>query len=201
MEALLYTLGKHYGTLRLNLQRSEEASCGHFIILCPTGRHCTLFTPCSMLEASWGFPTPFRRHSNCLKCFISLQECEPQVWLPPLGPGVLPGSGSELPLGCAGTASTAWGGRWEQLCPFSQFHLSVLQVQGRRGQLSLSDQKNAIKEKSGGEQPSSWAGSGCGAAGPSRGSNPLLPAPLTKKTLLLLQFRQLNWTSEVRWYE
>lgn len=85
--------------------------------------------------------------------------------------------------------------------PFSQLHLFILlQVQGRRGQLSLSDQKKAINEKPGEEQPCklSCASSGRGAAGP---SHPLLPAPLTKKTLLLLQFRQLNWTSEVRWYK
>lgn len=97
VEALLYTLGKHYGTLRLNLQRSEEASCGHFILLCLTGRHCTLFTPRSMPEASWGFTIPFHSHSKCLKCSISPQEWEPQAWFPSLGPGLLPGSGSELP--------------------------------------------------------------------------------------------------------
>lgn len=32
-EALLYTLGKRYGTLR-HIQRSAQANCGHFVLSC-----------------------------------------------------------------------------------------------------------------------------------------------------------------------
>lgn len=93
---LLYTLGKHYGTLRLNLQRSEGANCGHFILLCLTGRHCTLFTPCSVLKASWGFTTPFHSHRKGWKSFITLQECEPQAGSTSR-PGALPGRAQSCP--------------------------------------------------------------------------------------------------------
>lgn len=199
MEALLYTLGKHYDTLRLNLQRSEGANCGHFILLCLTGRHCTLFTPCSTLEASWGFTSPFHSHRKGFKSFISLQECEPQA-------------GSTTRARGAAAQRCSWALlELPQQCGVGEGAVPLLPTPslyppagaGQEGPAEPLWPKNAINEKPGEEQPCklSWASSGRGAAGPSRGSHPLLPAPLTKKTLLLLQFRQLNWTSAVRWYE
>lgn len=109
------------------------------------------------------------------------------------GSEALPDSSSESPLVHAETASRMGG--WNGM-----------------GGESLPDQKkkNPINEKPGGGQPPSWAmaalgpglqGSTASSTGPSCGSNPLLPAPLTKKTLLLFQCRQLSQTSEVRWYK
>lgn len=115
----------------------------------------TSATPCSMLEASWGFTTPFHSHSKCLKCFISLQECEPQAWLPSLGPGALPGSGSELPLGCAGTASTMWGGRRDSCAPSpNSIPLSSCRCRaGRASWASLTKKIPSMKSQEGNNHP------------------------------------------------
>lgn len=96
-----------------------------------------------------------------------------------------------------------------QSCPLTSppdpIPLSLLQSQGRKGLLSLPDQKFPLmKSQEGDNRPALGLGlqsSTASGTGPSWGSNPLLPAPLTEKTLLLLQFRQLSQTSEVRWYK
>lgn len=133
----------------------------------------TSAAPCSTLEARWGFTTPFHSHSKCLKCFISLQE--PQVWLPSPGPGALPGSGSELPLGCAATASTMWGGRRDSCVPSpNSIPLSSCRCAGQEGPAEplWPKKSHQWKARRGTTiQLSCAMSSGHGVAGPSCGSN------------------------------
>lgn len=198
---------------------------GHFILCRQTCTYCTFYYPVFNTRCRTGVHHPLPELCPQLKQVSSTFRSLSQQRGFPLGSGAWPGSSSECPLVGAETASRmqGWDGRG-QLCPLtSPSPIPILSPAeaGQEGPPRAPDQKNPMNrdekalgwndpmKRPGGGQVPSWAvpalglglpGSSARDTGPSCGSNPLLPAPLTKKTPLL-QFRWLSQTSEVRWYE
>lgn len=179
-------------------------------------------TRCSMLDAGLGFTNAFHSSAHgwnkCLyhlssgvwaRSVASLQGqgcCQAAAQSPPWSLLKLhwgdcplpshPGDGTVMPL---------------HFSPLLRSHPFLPSAgAGQQGPPEPPWRKNPINEKPGGGQPPGWAvptvgpglqGRTASGTGPSCGSNPLPPAPLTKKTLLLLQFGPLSQTSEVRWYK
>lgn len=154
-----------------------------------------------MLEARWGFTTPFHSHSKCWKClYSSLQELSHKHGFHLQGQGCCqaaaqssPWAVLELPQQCGVGEGTA-----VPLVPIPSLCPPAGAGQEEPAEPLWPKKSHQWTARRGTTIQLSCASSGHRAAGPSCGSNPLLPAPLTKKILLLLQFRQLNWTSEVR---